>query len=262
MIEPNKRLLACMALLAATATATAASAASPAAPALHAPPVKNVILVHGAFADGSGWRSVYDRLKHRGFAVTVVQEPETSLEDDVQAVRRAIAMQDGPVVLVGHSYGGVVITEAGNDQKVRALVYVAASVPEVGESLADLSARIPSPSGDAMTPTPDGFVILQPKRFREAFAADLPPGDADFMANSQVLPAAGIVTSKVKVAAWKTRPSYGIIAGADRALSPDLERFMYERAGAKTTFIPHASHAVYISHPEKVAAVIEEAAGR
>lgn len=253
MIIPNKRLGAAITLLAATI-------ATVAAPALAAPPVKNVVLVHGAFADGSGWQDLYDRLKHRGYSVTVVQEPETSLEDDVQAVKRAIAMQDGPVVLVGHSYGGVVITEAGADQKVRSLVYVAASMPDVGESLADLSARIPSPSGDAMKTTSDGYVFIEPGRFREVFAADLPPRQADFMANSQVLPSVKILTSKVKVAAWKTKPTYAIIAGADRALSPDLERFMYERAGAMTTYIPRASHAVYISHPDKVAAVIEKAA--
>nr|WP_314546040.1 alpha/beta hydrolase [uncultured Massilia sp.] len=261
MIIPNKRLLAGIALLAATAVA-AAAADGTAAPERPMPPVKNVVLVHGAFADGSGWKDVHERLARRGFAVTVVQEPETSLDDDVQAVRRAIAMQDGPVVLVGHSYGGVVITEAGTDQKVRALVYVAASVPDVGESLADLSARIPSPSGDAMLTTPDGYVYIAPNRFREAFAADLPPRQADFMANSQVLPSVKILTAKVKVAAWKTKPSYAIVAGADRALSPDLERFMYERAGARTTTIPRASHAVYISHPDKVAAIIEDAAGR
>lgn len=258
MITPNKRLLAGIALLAATA----AAAADVAAPARPMPAVKNVVLVHGAFADGSGWKDVYERLTRRGFAVTVVQEPETSLDEDVQAVRRAIAMQDGPVVLVGHSYGGAVITEAGADQKVRSLVYVAAVMPEVGETLADLNTRIPSPRGDAMLTTPDGYIFLAPKRFREAFAADLPAREADFMANSQVLPKASILTTKIKVAAWKTKPSYAIVAGADRALSPDLERFMYERAGARTITIPRASHAVYISHPDKVAAVIEDAAGR
>jgi pimeloyl-ACP methyl ester carboxylesterase len=252
MVKLNKRLLAILAVVAGTSIA----------PATHAAHVKNVVLVHGAFADGSGWEGVYDRLKRRGFAVTIVQEPETSLAADVQAVRRAIAMQDGPVILVGHSYGGVVITEAGTDQKVRALVYVAAHAPDVGESLADLNGRIPSPSGDAMGTTPDGFVILDPARFREAFAADLPPRQADLMANSQVLPSATILTTRVTAAAWKTRPTYGIIAGADRAISPDLERYMYERAGARTTLIPHASHSVYISHPDQVAAVIEDAASR
>jgi pimeloyl-ACP methyl ester carboxylesterase len=216
-------------------------------------------LVHGGFADGSGWKGVYEHLKHKGYSVTVVQEPETSLQEDVQAVRRAIAMQDGPVVLVGHSYGGELITEAGDDQKVRALVYVAAAAPDAGESLADLFKRIPSPSGDAMRTTPDGFLYLDPARFRDAFAADLPPREADFMAHSQVLTDVKVLTTPVKNAAWKTKPSYGIIAGADRAISPDLERFMYERAGAKITVIPRASHAVYVSQPEKVAAVIEEA---
>ncbi len=233
-----------------------------AAPSVEAAPVNNVILVHGGFADGSGWKGVYELLERKGYKVTIVQEPETSLEEDVQAVRRAIAMQNGPVVLVGHSYGGELITEAGTDQNVRALVYVAAAVPDVGESLADLFKRIPSPSGDAMRTTPDAFLYLDPARFRGAFAADLPPKEADFMAHSQVLTALQVLTTPVKAAAWKTKPSYGIIAGADRAISPDLERFMYERAGAKTTLIPQASHAVYISHPEKVVAVIEEASNR
>jgi pimeloyl-ACP methyl ester carboxylesterase len=237
-------------------------AAGLALPAAHAAPVKNVILVHGAFADGSGWQAVYDRLKRKGYAVTVVQEPETSVEEDVQAVRRAIAMQDGPVVLVGHSYGGELITEAGTDQKVRSLVYVAAAVPDAGESLADLFKRIPSPSADAMKTTPDGFLYIDPARFRDTFAADLPQRETDFMAHSQVLASVKVLTTPVKAAAWKTKPSYGIIAGADRAQSPDLERFMYERAGAKITLVPNASHAVYISRPEKVVAVIEEAANR
>ena len=256
MSMPIKRLAAAIAVMAATLAIPAAQAASTSAP------TRNVILVHGAFADGSGWKSVYEQLKHRGYAVTIVQEPETSLEDDVQAVRRAIAMQDGPVVLVGHSYGGVVITEAGTDPRVRSLVYVAAHAPDVGESLADLNGRIPSPSADAMRTTPDGFVILDPARFREAFAADLAPREAELMANSQVLPSVKILTTRVKAAAWRIKPTYAIIAGADRALSPDLERFMYDRAGARTTLIPRASHAVYISHPDKVAEVIEDAARR
>ena len=239
-----------------------AMAAGLAVPAVHAAPVKNVILVHGAFADGSGWKGVVERLTRKGYAVTVVQEPETSVEEDVNAVRRAIAMQDGPVVLVGHSYGGELITEAGVDQKVRALVYVAAVVPDVGESLADLFKRLPSPSPDSMRTTPDGFFYIDPARFHGTFAADLPKRETDFMAISQVMPAVQVLTTPVKEAAWRTKPSYGIIAGADRAQSPDLERFMYERANAHITVVPGASHAVYISHPEKIVAVIQEAAQR
>jgi pimeloyl-ACP methyl ester carboxylesterase len=227
-----------------------------------AAPVNNVIPVHGGFADGSGWKGVYEILHRKGYRVTVVQEPETSLADDVQAVRRAIAMQDGPVVLVGHSYGGELITEAGTDQKVRALVYVAAAVPDVGESLADLFGRIPSPSGDAMRTTPDGFLYLDPAKFHAAFASDVPLHEAQFMADAQVLTDVKVLTAPVNSAAWEIRLSCGIIAGADRASSPDLERFMYERAGAKITLVPHASHAAYISHPEKIAAVVEEASAR
>jgi pimeloyl-ACP methyl ester carboxylesterase len=231
-------------------------------PAVQAAPVKNVILVHGAFADGSGWQSVYELLKRKGYAVSVVQQAETSIEDDIQAVRRVIAMQDGPAVLVAHSYAGELITEAGTDPKITALVYIAAAVPDVGESLGDLFKRFPSPTGDALKPAGDGFLMLNPNRFRDAFAADLPEKTTDFMAHSQVMISETAFGRPVKVAAWKTKPSYGIIAGADRTASPDLERFMYERANAKITVIAGASHAVYISHPDKVVKVIDEAAKR
>jgi pimeloyl-ACP methyl ester carboxylesterase len=231
-------------------------------PVAYAAPTHNVILVHGAFADGSGWMGVYSRLKAKGYSVFIVQEPQTTEEEDVQAVRRAIALQDGPVVLVGHSYGGQLITEAGDDPKVTALVYVAAAVPEVGESVPDLFKRTPSPSSDAIKATADGFLMIDPARFHDAFAADLPESQSDFMAHSQVLISAKAFEAKTQVAAWKTKPSYGIVAGLDRAQSPVLERFMYERANAKIIEIPGASHSVYISHPKEVAAVIEEAANR
>lgn len=223
--------------------------------------VHNVILVHGALADGSGWQRVYDRLAAKGYNVSIVQEPETSLEDDVQATRRAIAMQDGPVVLVGHSYGGELITQAGDDPKVKALVYAAAAVPDIGESLNDLFARYPSPTHD-IKPTADGYLMLDPQKFHADFAADLPARQADFMARSQVLIKATAFDSPVTTAAWKTKPSYGIVAGADLIASPDLERWMYTRANAKITEVPGSSHVVYISHADKVASVIEEAAGR
>jgi pimeloyl-ACP methyl ester carboxylesterase len=231
-------------------------------PAAYAAPAHNVILVHGALADGSGWSGVYSRLKAKGYNVFVVQEPQTTEEEDVQAVRRAIAVQDGPVVLVGHSYGGQLITEAGDDPKVTALVYVAAAVPEVGESLVDLFKITPSPSADAIKPTADGFLVLDPARFHEAFAADLSKSQSDFMAHSQVLISAKAFDTKTKVAAWKTKPSYGIVPQLDRAQSPVLERFMYKRANAKIIEIHGASHVVYVSHPGEVAAVIEEAANR
>jgi pimeloyl-ACP methyl ester carboxylesterase len=241
---------------------TAVMAAALTAPAAIAAPAHNVILVHGAFADGSGWKGVYDRLKAKGYKVSIVQEPETSEEEDVQAVERAIALQDGPVVLVGHSYGGQIISEAGNDPKVTALVYVAAAVPDVGESLADLFKRTPPPTADFFKPTGDGFLILDRAKFHAGFAADLPAAQAEFMSDSQVLMAAKVLETKTKIAAWKTKPSYGIVPQQDRVASPDLQRFMYKRANAKITEVPGASHVVYISHPDKVAAVIEEAASR
>lgn len=248
----QKALTVAVATLAATFTLSVAYAA----------PTHNVILVHGALADGAGWMGVYGRLKAKGYSVFVVQEPQTTEEEDVQAVRRAIALQDGPVVLVAHSYGGQLITEAGDDPKVTALVYVAAAVPEVGESVSDLFKRTPSPTGDAIKPTADGFLMLDPARFRDAFAADLPESQSDFMAHSQVLIAAKVFETKTRVAAWKTKPSYGIVPELDRTASPVLERFMYKRANAKIIEISGASHAVYISHPKEVTAVIEEAAKR
>jgi pimeloyl-ACP methyl ester carboxylesterase len=240
----------------------AALAATFTVPAAYAAPTRNVILVHGALADGAGWMGVYGRLKAKGYNVFVVQEPQTTEEEDVQAVRRAVALQDGPVVLVGHSYGGQLITEAGDDPKVTALVYVAAAVPEVGESLVDLFKITPSPTADAIKPTPDGFLMLDPARFHDAFAADLSKTQSDFMAHSQVLISAKAFETKTKIAAWKTKPSYGIVPQLDRTASPVLERFMYKRANAKIIEIRGASHAVYVSHPGEVAAVIEEAANR
>jgi pimeloyl-ACP methyl ester carboxylesterase len=240
----------------------AALAAMVASSPASAQPAHNVILVHGALADGAGWMGVYGRLKAKGYNVLVVQEPQTTEEEDVQAVRRAIALQDGPVVLVAHSYGGVLITEAGDEPKVTALVYVAAAVPEVGESVSDLFKITPSPTGDALKPTADGFLMLDPARFRDAFASDLTESQSDFMAHSQVMVSAKAFETKTRVAAWKNKPSYGIVAGRDRTVSPDLERFMYKRANAKIIEIPGASHAVYISHPREVADVIAEAASK
>lgn len=242
--------------------AAAALAATFVAPSAYAQPAHNVILVHGAFADGSGWRGVYDRLVAKGMKVTVVQEPNTSLADDVQAVRRAIELQDGPVVLVGHSYGGQIITEAGIDPKVSALVYVAATVPDMGESLGDLFEKMPSPTKDAFKPTSDGFLAFDPAKFRAGFAADLPRADAEFMARSQVLVSAKVLGTKTQQVGWKTKPGYGIVAGADMAAGADAERFMYKRANLKITEVPGASHAVYISHPREVADVIVEAASK
>jgi pimeloyl-ACP methyl ester carboxylesterase len=192
--------------------------------------------------------------------VSVVQQPLTGLADDVAATQRVIDQQDGPVILVGHSYGGTIITVAGADPKVRALVYVAAMQPDVGETTSQLAASMPgaAPSSD-LKPTGDGFIFVDSTKFAADVAADLPPALAKYMANAQMPVAAAAFDAPVTVAAWRDKPSYGIVATADRALNPMLARWMYKRSGAKTTEIK-ASHLVYISRPGEVASVIERAA--
>jgi pimeloyl-ACP methyl ester carboxylesterase len=242
------------ALLATTAALTALGASvAPAAAA-----ARNVVLVHGALADGSGWRGVYDILTKDGYHVSIVQEPLTGLDEDVAATRRILDQQDGPVVLVGHSYGGTVITVAGVDPKVRALVYVAALQPDASETANDLAASKPAPSND-IKPTPDKFLFLDRDKFAADFAADLSKDVAEFMAASQVPVAVAAFTAKLPAAAWHDKPSYGIVATEDKALNPDLERSMYARSHAKVTEVK-GSHAIYISQPRAVADVIEEAA--
>jgi pimeloyl-ACP methyl ester carboxylesterase len=236
--------------LAGTMSVSAATAASPA--------VKNIVLVHGAFADGSGWMAVAKILRRDGYAVSVAQPPETSLEDDVAATNRSIDAMGGPVVLVGHSYGGIIITAAGNNKHVKSLVYVAAFQPDTGESLGSLAASKP-PAAAAPKPSPDGFLYLDIATFHTDFAADLPVAQAAFMAVSQVglsLKAAG---APAATPAWKSKPSFAIVATNDRAINPDLERSMYKRSGATVTELA-SSHVAYISHPAEVAAVIEQAA--
>jgi pimeloyl-ACP methyl ester carboxylesterase len=222
--------------------------------------VKNIVLVHGANTDGSGWWGVYDILKKDGYHVSVVQQPLTGLADDVAATQRVIDQQDGPVILVGHSYGGTIITVAGADPKVRALVYVAALQPDVGETTNQLASSIPGeiPSSD-VKPTKDGFLFVDPAKFAADVASDLPPARADYMANSQMPVAAAAFDAPVTVAAWHDKPSYAIIATADRALNPKLAHWMYKRSGARITEIK-ANHLVYISQPRAVASVIETAA--
>jgi pimeloyl-ACP methyl ester carboxylesterase len=222
--------------------------------------VKNIVLVHGAITDGSAWRGVYDILVRDGYHVSVVQQPLTGLVDDVAATKRVIDQQDGPVILVGHSYGGTIITVAGADPKVRALVYVAALQPDVGETTNQLAASMPGtvPSSD-LKPTSDGFIFLDSTKFAVDIAPDLPPALANYMANSQIPVAAAAFDAPVTVAAWHDKPSYGIVATADRSLNPMLARWMYKRSGAMMTEIK-ASHFVYISHPGAVASVIEAAA--
>jgi len=222
--------------------------------------VSNVVLVHGGFVDGSGWRAVYDLLAADGFTVSVVQNPTVSLEGDVAATRRVIDAQAGPVVLVGHSYGGAVITEAGRSDKVAALVYVAAFAPDTGESVSTLIAD-PPPGAPVppILPPRDGFLLLDPAKFGASFAADLPAAEAAFMAASQVPWGVGALDGAISEPAWRTKPSRYLVATEDRMIPPTAQRAMAERAGAVVTEV-RASHAVYLSQPAAVAALIARAA--
>lgn len=221
--------------------------------------VRNILLVHGAFADGSGWRGVYDDLVARGYHVSVVQTPLTSLEADVDATRRVLDRQDGPVILVGHSYGGVVITEAGEDPRVAGLVYVAAFAPNPGESALDQYAIIAPPPAFKPEATADDFNFLAATTFRAAFAADLPQADADFLRDAQVPVLTGALGAKVTRAAWSSRPNWYVVATEDGAIDPELQRLTARRILATTTEVP-GSHVVFISQPAAVAAVIAAAA--
>jgi pimeloyl-ACP methyl ester carboxylesterase len=224
--------------------------------------VRNIVLVHGAWADGSGWKGVYDILVKDGYNVSIVQEPETSFNDDVAATKRVLAQQDGPSILVAHSYGGAVITEAGTDPSVVGLVYIAAHMPDAGEKESEDGKRFPSDlaKSGAIKKTPDGFTYIDPAQFHELFAADLPDSQAAFMARSQVFNFADNFSATLTTAAWKTKPSWMLVAGSDRTISPDLERWYAKRAKSHTVEVAGASHAVYVSRPKEVAALIEEAA--
>ncbi len=224
--------------------------------------VKNVVLVHGAWADGSGWKGVYDILVKDGYNVSIVQEPETSFKDDVAATKRVLALQDGPCILVAHSYGGSVITEAGNDPSVVGLVYIAAHMPDAGEKESEDGNRFPSDlaKSGAIKKTPDGFTYIDPTRFHELFAADLPADRAAFMARSQVLNYADNFSATITTAAWRSKPSWMAVATKDRTINPDLERWYAKRANSHTVEIEGASHCVYASRPKEVAALIEDAA--
>lgn len=245
-------------LIAAATLAMAASSLSP-IPA-SAADIKNVVLVHGGFVDGSGWKGVYDILKKDGYNVTIVQNPTLSLADDVAVTKRAIAQQDGPVVLVGHSYGGVVVSEAGTDEKVKAVVYIAAFAPDKGESVSSL---IANPPADApvppILPPVDGFLFLDKTKFAASFAADVDADEAAFMADSQVPWGVEALAGAVTEPAWKTKPSYYLVATEDHMIPPPAQRQMAERAGATVVEIA-GSHAVYVSKPAEVAAFIEKAA--
>jgi pimeloyl-ACP methyl ester carboxylesterase len=226
------------------------------------PQVRNIVLVHGAWADGSGWKGVYEILVKHGYNVSIVQEPETSFKDDVAATRRVIAQQDGPCILVAHSYGGAVITEAGTDPIVAGLVYIAAHMPDAGESEAGDGKRFPSDlsKSTAIKMTPDGFTYIDPAQFHEYFAADLSAEQAAFMARSQVFNAAENFKAVITTPAWRSKPSWMLVPTKDRTINPDLERWYAARANSHKVEVPGASHAVYVSRPKEVAAVIEEAA--
>jgi len=226
--------------------------------------VRNVVFVHGAWADGSGWKGVYEILARDGYNVSIVQEPETSFQEDVSAVKRTLALQDVPVILVAHSYGGAVITEAGNDPSVVGLVYIAAHMPDAGEKESEDGKRFPSDlaQSSAIKKTPDGFTYIDPARFHELFAADLPADQAAFMARSQVFNFADNFSATITAAAWRTKPSWMLVAGSDRTINPELERRYAARAKSHKVEVPGASHAVYVSHPKEVAALIEEAAAQ
>jgi pimeloyl-ACP methyl ester carboxylesterase len=224
--------------------------------------VRNIVLVHGAWADGTGWKGVYDILVKDGYNVSVVQEPETSFQEDVAATKRVLALQDGPCILVAHSYGGSVITEAGTDPSVVGLVYVAAHMPDAGESESADGKRFPSDlsKSTAIKKTADGFDYLDPAQFHEYFAADLPAEQAAFMARSQVLINDANFKGVITTPAWRTKPSWMVVATKDRTINPDLERWYATRAKSHKIEVAGASHCVYISHPKEVAALVEEAA--
>jgi len=223
---------------------------------------KNIVLVHGAWVDGSGWKPVYEILVRDGYHVSLVQEPLTSLQDDVAATKRILDLQPGPCILVAHSYGGTVITQAGTDPHVVGLVFIAAHAPDAGETEAANGKRFPSATSktNAIEKTPDGYTYLDPAAFPKAFAADLPPEQAEFEAHAQVLTAAGVFTAAVTDPAWKVKPSWALVADADEIINPDLERFYAARAHSRVVEVRGASHSVYESRPKEVAALIEEAA--
>jgi pimeloyl-ACP methyl ester carboxylesterase len=221
--------------------------------------VKNVVLVHGAFADGSGWEGVYRILTKKGYSVSVVAHPNTSLADDVEATKRVLVRQNGPVILVGHSYGGAVITEAGNEANVVALVYIAAFAPDAGESLISLLPTLPPAPKSGVGAPENGFFWYDKAKFHSGFCADLSEEKAAFMYDSQVPNGVATFGSVISKAAWRTKPSWFVVATHDETIPPDAERNFAKRAGSTVTEI-NASHVVFISHPEEVAEIIEAAA--
>jgi pimeloyl-ACP methyl ester carboxylesterase len=222
-------------------------------------PVKNIVLVHGAFADGSGWEALYKILKKKGYTVSVVGNPNTGFADDVAATKRTIARQTGPVLLVGHSYGGAIITEAGNDPKVVGLVYIAAFAPDANETLLKLlQSGPPAPNSGIMPPDENGYVWYDLKKYHSGFCADLPKEQAEFLADSQIPVSASVFGATIASPAWKSKKTWYVVATEDQTIPPDGERFMAKRMGAKVTEIK-ASHLVFMSKPDAVAEVVETA---
>jgi len=222
--------------------------------------VRNVVLVHGAWADGSSWSKVIPRLEKAGLNAVAVQNPLTSFDDDVAATKRAIALQDGPVILVGHSWAGVVITEAGTDPKVAGLVYVAAFAPDVGQAVGDLGKDFPPPPGSTeLRPGADGYLTLTTKGVIEYFAPDLPVAQRKLIAATQGAKNSALFGTKVTNAARKTKPTWYVVAANDRMIQPELERKFAKKINAKTITLP-SSHVAMLSHPEEVAKLIVEAA--
>src|SRR5207302_4117944 len=222
--------------------------------------IKNIVLVHGGFVDGSGWQPLYKILTGEGFNVRIVQNPTVTLADDVAVTKRAIAAADGPVILVGHSYGGVVISEAGTDPKVKGLVYVAAFAPDQGESVSSLIANpAPGAAVPPILPPQDGYLFLDRAKFAASFAADVEPGTASFMADSQVPWGVDALGGAVSEPAWKTKPSYYLVATDDKMIPPPAQRKMAERIKAQVTDVA-GSHSIYVSKPREVAEIIEKAA--
>jgi pimeloyl-ACP methyl ester carboxylesterase len=248
-----KRVLLASLVAASLTVATSASAAEG---------IHNIVLVHGAWVNGSGWKPVYDILVKDGYHVSVAEHPLTSFKDDTTAVKRIVDMQDGPAILVGHSYGGAIITDVGNDPKVVGLVYIAAHALAEGETEVSNGKTYPSATsktGD-IKKTADGFLYLDPAKYPADFAADLAPQQAMFEANAQELTAASVFATPAGHPAWMDKPSWYAVATADKIINPDLERMYAKRAHSQTIEIAGASHSVYQSHPKEVAALIEQAA--
>ncbi len=221
---------------------------------------KSIVLVHGGFVDGAGWEGVYKILKRDGYSVSIVQNPTISLEDDVAVTKRILAAQDGPTILVGHSYGGAVITEAGSDPKVAGLVYITAFAPDKGESVASLIEN-PPPGAPVppILPPQDGYLFLDKAKFPASFAGDVDAEKAAFMADSQVPWGVAALSGKISEPAWRAKPSWYLIATDDKMIPPDAQRAMSKRAGATVVEVK-GSHAIYVSQPGAVAKLIEEAA--